>query len=178
MQVGRFILVRDATVRPQGPLQQVLRNRLTRIIYFSKTTEVEHGGSRLPGEFLVTKERLGQVQLRIMQLLWKLERATARELTDELNKSEQIAHSTVQTLLRQLEAKGSVAHEQEGRTFYFYPLVKEDRVKQSAARALIENVFGGNASGLVSYLLETERISTEELSHIRQQIDQKKKNKQ
>ncbi len=125
----------------------------------------------------MTRERLGQVQLRIMQLLWKLKRATARELTDELNKSESIAHSTVQTLLRQLEAKGSVAHEQEQRTFYFYPLVKEDRVKKSAAKELIENVFGGNAGGLVSYLLETERISADELAKIRKQIEQKKKNK-
>ena len=48
--------------------------------------------------------KMGQVQLRIMQLLWKLKRASARELTEELNKSEPIAHSTVQTLLRQLEA--------------------------------------------------------------------------
>ena len=71
----------------------------------------------------MTKEKLGQVQLRIVQLLWKLKRATARELTDELNKSEPIAHSTVQTLLRQLEAKGSVSHEQEGRTFYVEQLL-------------------------------------------------------
>ncbi|MEM6471206.1 MAG: BlaI/MecI/CopY family transcriptional regulator [Planctomycetota bacterium] len=123
----------------------------------------------------MTKERMGQVQLRIMKLLWKLERATARELTDELNKTEPIAHSTVQTLLRQLEAKGSVNHEQEGRTFYFFPCVKEDKVKRSASRDLIENIFGGNAGGLVSYLLETERISADELAQIREQIDQKRK---
>jgi BlaI family penicillinase repressor len=122
----------------------------------------------------MTKEKLGQVQLRIMQLLWKRKRATARELTDELNQSEAIAHSTVQTLLRQLEAKGSVGHEQEGRTFYFTPLVKEDKVKKSAARELIQSVFGGNASGLVSYLLETEKISASELAEIRKQIEQKK----
>ena len=124
----------------------------------------------------MTKERLGQVQLRIMRLLWKLKRATARELTDELNRSDSIAHSTVQTLLRQLEAKGSVGHEQEGRTFYFFPMVKEEKVKHSAARELIENVFGGSAGGLVSYLLETERITADELAAIRDQIEQKKKN--
>jgi BlaI family penicillinase repressor len=70
----------------------------------------------------MTEDKMGQVQLKIMQLLWKLKRATARELTDELNKADAIAHSTVQTLLRQLENKGSVNHEQDGRTFYFgYP---------------------------------------------------------
>lgn len=125
----------------------------------------------------MTQTKLGQVQLRIMQLLWQLKRATARELTEELNKTEPIAHSTVQTLLRQLETKGSVAHEKEQRTFYFYPLVKEEKVKKSAAKDLIQNVFGGNVGGLVSYLLENEKISSDELSAIRKLIDQKKKSK-
>jgi len=120
---------------------------------------------------------MGQVQLRIMRLLWQMKRATARELTEALNKSEQIAHSTVQTLLRQLEAKGSVAHEKQQRTFYFYPLVKEEKVKKSAASELIQNVFGGNVGGLVSYLLENEKISSDELAEIRKLIDQKKKSK-
>lgn len=123
----------------------------------------------------MTQTKMGQVQLRIMQLLWKLKRATARELTDELNESEPIAHSTVQTLLRQLEAKGSVGHEQDGRTFYFFPLVKEEKVKKSAARELIQGVFEGNVGGLVSYLLENEKVSASELAEIRKLIDKKRK---
>ncbi len=123
----------------------------------------------------MTRAKLGQVQLRIMQLLWKLKRASARELTDELNKTEPIAHSTVQTLLRQLEAKGSVNHEQDGRTFYFFPVVKEDKVKKSAARELIQGAFEGSVGGLVSYLLENEKVSADELAEIRKLIDKKRK---
>lgn len=122
----------------------------------------------------MTKMKMGQVQLKIMQLIWKMKRATARELTDELNKSEPIAHSTVQTLLRQLESKGSVGHEQDGRTFYFYPRVQEDKVKKSAARELLQNLFEGNVGGLVAHLLENEKVSSEELAKIRQLIDKKK----
>ena len=121
----------------------------------------------------MTQTKLGQVQLRIMRLLWQRKRATARELTDALNKTEPIAHSTVQTLLRQLEAKGAVGHEQQQRTFYFYPVVKEEKVKKSAARDLIRNVFGGNVGGLVSYLLENEKISRDEFEQIRELIDKK-----
>lgn len=122
----------------------------------------------------MTKTKMGQVQLKIMQLLWRMQRATARELTDELNKSEPIAHSTVQTLLRQLEGKGSVGHEQDGRTFYFYPLVQEDKVKKSAARDLLRNVFEGSVGGLVAYLLENEKVSSEEVTKIRQLLDKKR----
>ncbi len=123
----------------------------------------------------MTEAKMGQVQLKIMQLLWKLKRATARELTDELNRTEAIAHSTVQTLLRQLETKGSVAHEQDGRTFYFFPVVPEDKVKKSATRELLHSVFEGSVGGLVSHLLENEKVSAEELTEIRKLLDKKRK---
>lgn len=123
----------------------------------------------------MNQAKMGQVQLRIMQMLWKMKRASARELTAELNKSEPIAHSTVQTLLRQLESKGAVDHEKDGRTFYFSPLVKQDKVKRSAARELIQNVFEGSAGGLVSYLLENEKVSSDELAEIRKLVDKKRR---
>src|SRR5438132_226891 len=47
---------------------------------------------------------LGKVQLEIMRILWRRGRATAREITEEMSQTQQIAHSTVQTLLRQLQA--------------------------------------------------------------------------
>lgn len=115
--------------------------------------------------------QLGRVQLRIMQVLWAKGRATAREITDEINASEPIAHSTVQTLLRHLEDKRSVSHEAEGRTFVFFPLVKEREFKQSATRDLVERVFGGSVASLVAHLLKNEKVSQEEIAEIRKLIN-------
>ena len=120
---------------------------------------------------------LGRVQLQIMQVLWEKGRATARELTDGVNAIEPIAHSTVQTLLRGLEEKGAVTHVEEGRTFVFVPLVKENEFKQSAARDLVQRVFGGKAARLVAHLLQNEKVSREEINEIRQLIDQGSKSK-
>jgi BlaI family transcriptional regulator, penicillinase repressor len=119
--------------------------------------------------------QLGRVQLRIMQVLWEKRKATAREITDALNQTEPIAHSTVQTLLRGLEEKGSVAHEVEGRTFYFHPLVQENKFKHRATRDLLDRVFGGQVSSLVAHLLKNEKVSPEELSEIRRLIEQRRK---
>jgi BlaI family transcriptional regulator, penicillinase repressor len=117
--------------------------------------------------------RLGRVQLLIMQVLWERGRATAREITEAINTSEPIAHSTVQTLLRGLEEKGAVSHEAQERTFVFQPLVKEHEFKQSATRDVLERVFGGSASGLVAHLLKNENVSREEIEEIRKLIRQR-----
>jgi BlaI family penicillinase repressor len=119
--------------------------------------------------------QLGRMQFRIMQILWDHGRASAREITDVLNGSEPVAHSTVQTLLRQLEAKGAVGHEEEGRTFVFLPRLKEDKVKRTAAHDLLERVFGGNVGSLVAHLLKGERLSKAELEGLQRLIDERRK---
>ena len=116
--------------------------------------------------------RLGRMQFRIMQVLWDRGRVSAREVTDALNESEVVAHSTVQTLLRQLEAKGAVGHQADGRTFVFFAKLKEDRVKRTAARDLLERVFGGDVGSLVAHLIQDEGLSRKELEELRKLIDE------
>jgi BlaI family penicillinase repressor len=119
--------------------------------------------------------QLGRMQFRIMQVLWDLGSANAREITDALNSEEPVAHSTVQTLLRQLEAKGAVGHEATGRTFLFFPRLKEDKVKRTAARDLLERVFGGNVGSLVAHLLKNERLTRTELDELKRLIDDERR---
>jgi len=116
------------------------------------------------------RTRVGAVQLRILRILWKHGKATAREITDALSAKRPIAHSTVQTLLRKLEAKGTVAHEVDDRTFVFHPLVSEDEVIGAATRDLLRHAFRGSAYGLVAHLLKNERVSRTELERIRKLI--------
>ena len=125
----------------------------------------------------MTATQLGRVQLLIMQVLWDRERATAREITDAISENEPIAHSTVQTLLRGLEEKSAAAHEAQGRTFIFFPLVKEEEFKNSATRNLVERVFGGNAATLMAHLLNDKKVSREELDEIRKLINKRSKKK-
>ena len=121
----------------------------------------------------MTPTQLGRVQLLIMQVLWDRGKATARDITDAINATEPIAHSTVQTLLRGLESKGSVDHRAEGRTFVFFALVEERKFKQSATRDLVERVFGGSVGSLVAHLLQNEKVSRKEIDEIRELINRR-----
>ena len=118
-----------------------------------------------------TPPRMGKVQLQIMQVLWEHGQATAREITDSLNQSAPIAHSTTQTLLRKLEDKGAVAHESRDRVFVFRPLSRQSEVSETAARDLLTRVFGGSVYGLVSHLLKHEHVSEDEMRRLRELID-------
>ncbi|WP_372723141.1 BlaI/MecI/CopY family transcriptional regulator [Novipirellula sp.] len=124
----------------------------------------------------MTVTQFGRVQLLIMQVLWEHGGATAREITDRINESEPIAHSTVQTLLRGLEEKKAVDHRIEGRTFTFFPLIQEADFKQSATQDLLSRVFRGSVEALVAHLLQSEDVSSEELADLRKLINRSAKN--
>ena len=115
--------------------------------------------------------KLGRVQHRIMRSLWERGSATAREITEDLNRERPISHSAVQTLIRELEAKGAVTHDPADRAFVFRPLVREEDVRRSLARDLVDRAFDGSVYGLVAHLLESERIPPEELIRLRELIE-------
>jgi BlaI family penicillinase repressor len=113
---------------------------------------------------------MGLVQLRIMGVLWRRGKATAREITEDLGRRRRIAHSTVQTLLRSLERRGAVGHEQDDRTFVFYPLVTKDEVARSSTRDLLSRLFGGSAYRLVAHLIREDMVSDKDIERIERLI--------
>jgi BlaI family penicillinase repressor len=100
---------------------------------------------------------------RSCRILWQRGQATAKEITDELNRHKPTAHSTVQTLLRKLEDKGAVTHVVQDRTFIFQPVHAESEVTTTATRDLLARLFNNSAYGLVSHLIQHEKISPEEM---------------
>lgn len=114
--------------------------------------------------------RLGKVQLQIMQVIWKHGKVTARQITEELGKTDNIAHSTVQTLLRKMEFKGAITHELDDRTFVFRALYQQNNVKDTAIQDILQRVFGGSVYGLVSQLLKRETIQPDEMRRLRELI--------
>lgn len=121
--------------------------------------------------YMKPARKLGRVQLQIMEVLWHCETATAREITDAMNRKNSIAHSTVQTLLRKLEDKGAVTHEVRERTFVFRALWQQNETKAAATRDLLTRVFNGSASGLVAHLLQHEKITPSEMKRLRELIE-------
>lgn len=122
-------------------------------------------------------QKLGAVQLQIMKVLWRLGRATARQVTDEMNRDPRTAsaHSSVQTMLRELEAKGVVAHDVEERTFIFFPLYEEAEIRKMATEDLLIRLFGGSVYAMVEHLLQDERLSPKERARLRTLIGEERR---
>ncbi len=119
--------------------------------------------------------RLGDLQLRIMKVLWERQEATVADVHTALGTAADLAYTTIATMLRKMEARGLVRHRLEGRTFIYTAMVAEDAVTRSMADDLIDRVFEGSLADMVSHLLTTREVSRDELSRLEQLIAERKK---
>ncbi len=119
----------------------------------------------------MTDYDLGPGQIRVLRILWQKKRATTNEMIDILNEEDVVKRSTVQTFLRALVRKGLVGYDVDGRTFEFYPLVSEKEIKHHAFRGFLEHIFEGSMEGLVSYMIDDEELSENEMDVIKKLVD-------
>lgn len=116
--------------------------------------------------------RLGKLQYTILQTLHTQGPMAARALTEALALSGVVAHSTIQTLLRQLEAKGLVAHEVAERTFIFRALRAPDELGPTPLRELLARVYEGSVYSLMAHLLQQEKLSEAQKQQLRELLDE------
>jgi BlaI family transcriptional regulator, penicillinase repressor len=91
-------------------------------------------------------------ELAIMAVLWEAGPSTVAEVRAAL--SDELAYTTVSTMLRILEEKGYVEHRGEGKAHRFFPRVDREAAGQSAVRRLVRKVFGGSPELLMTQLVE------------------------
>jgi predicted transcriptional regulator len=115
---------------------------------------------------------LSRRERQIVDALYKLGRASAAEVRAEL--PDPPSYSAVRALLRILEDKGHVRHEQDGPRYVYVPTVTRDSAKRSAMRHMLQTFFDGSASQAMSALLDvsSSRLSESELDRLEQLIDQ------
>ena len=124
-----------------------------------------------------TAEKLGERELDIMQSLWKLERATVSQVQEDLRENgNDIAYTTIQTMLNRLEAKKLVARDDSERTHRYYAILEERAVAGGALQRLVERFFRGSTEALATRLVEKD-LTSEQLERIQSLIDKNRKAK-
>lgn len=109
-------------------------------------------------------------ELDVITVLWDHGPSTAAEVRERL--ADDLAYNTVLTMLRILEEKGYVGHEEEGRAHRYFPLVGRDAAGESAVGRLVRRLFRGSPSLLLTQLVRHRDLSDEDLRRMRALIDE------
>lgn len=115
---------------------------------------------------------LTRAEEQIMQVLWQLEKGFLKDIVDAM--PEPKPHSnTVATLLKILVEKQFVQTEPVGRMHLYLPLVSKDQYSKTSLSGLVKGYFGGSYSKAVSFLVEENKLTVDELELLLQQLKHK-----
>lgn len=107
----------------------------------------------------------------IMQVLWEHGPSLVADVRERL--SDKLAYTTVLTVLRTLEAKGYVSHDEEGRGHRYFASVKQQAARRNALQHLTNKLFQGSAELLFSHLVSDQKLSTEQISRMRKLLSER-----
>jgi predicted transcriptional regulator len=115
-------------------------------------------------------ERLSDLQLAVLGVLWREGEATVARVRDALADERDLAPTTVATILSRLASRGVVERRTEGRQFLYRAALTQRDVRRSMIAQLTERLFQGDPASLVSHLVEEGEIDEEELDRLRSRL--------
>ena len=111
-------------------------------------------------------------ELEALKVLWQRGEATVRDLADAMNAcakhrgSDELAYTTVLSLLQVMEQKGLVGHRREGKAYVYFPRVEQQSTFRRLADSFLEKVFDGAVDEYLVHALESKRLSSAELDQL------------
>ncbi len=116
------------------------------------------------------KKLLTPLELKVMNILWKLKEAFVKQILEEWDEEPKPAYNTVSTTVRILEEKGYISHKAFGRTHQYFAKMSKMSYQKKLMGNVLENAFSGSVKNLVSALLDTGSISDKEIKEIEELI--------
>lgn len=120
----------------------------------------------------MSQKLLTSLELKIMNLLWDKQQAFVKELIEAWEELPKPAYNTISTVVRILEEKKYVDHKAKGRSYQYFPIVSREDYQKRHVRNVLNNVFSGSVSNMISTLVGQEELSSDELDGLRKMIDE------
>jgi predicted transcriptional regulator len=116
------------------------------------------------------KDTLTKLELQIMQVIWRQGASNAGAVQAGLE--QQLAYTTVQTMLNILEKKGKLKRKLRGRAFEYSARVTEARATGHAVRDLVDRMFGGSSEELVMSLIKSRQIDAKKIAELGRRLEE------
>jgi predicted transcriptional regulator len=113
---------------------------------------------------------LTKLELQIMQVIWREDGGTVAEVQQALE--QQLAYTTVQTMLNILHRKGRLKRQLRGRAFVYKPAVTHAKASLQAARDLIDRMFDGSSEELVMSLIKSRQLDPDKIAELTRRLEE------
>jgi BlaI family penicillinase repressor len=120
---------------------------------------------------------ISDAEWQVMQVIWRMGKATAAEVIAELAESMDWSHRTIRTLLGRLVEKGALKAADDGNRYIYRPLLTRQKCIRAESRSFLQKVFAGNAAELLVHFAQQAEITSEQIDELKRLLDAKRSNR-
>jgi BlaI family penicillinase repressor len=116
-------------------------------------------------------KELTKAEEQVMQVLWKLEKAFVKEILTEFEEPKP-AYNTISTIIRILEQKKIVDHEEFGNSYRYFPLITKEEYTKKFMRNFVGKYFSDSYKQLVSFFAREEKLTVDEMEELKKMLEE------
>ena len=116
------------------------------------------------------KDGLTKLELQIMQVIWRRGVSNVGEVQEGLE--QQLAYTTVQTMLNILHRKGKLKRKLNGRAYEYSAAVTQDKALSHALRDMVDRMFGGSSEELVMSLIKSKQLDAKKIAELSRRLEE------
>ena len=120
-------------------------------------------------------EELTKAEERIMQVLWKLQKAFVKDIIDELDEDPKPPYNTISSIVRLLEKKGYINYKAYGKTYEYFPAITKDAYTKTTFSKMFSGYFDSSPANLLSFMVKEEKLSEKDIEEIKKLISENAK---
>ena len=114
--------------------------------------------------------RVSSAEGIVMEALWRKQPLSAEEVAADVATGQGWTEATVKTLLNRLLSKGAIAADKDGRRYLYRPVLKREDYVLDESTSLIDRLFDGRVSSLVTHFSEREKLSADDIAELKRLI--------
>lgn len=111
-------------------------------------------------------------ELSILKILWEESPLSVSQILERIEKKAKPAYSSLLTIVRLMETKGYLNHEKRGKAFFYWPILKQEKVSHQAITKLVDSIFGGNPYKLAVNIIQKEQLSEDEVAELKRIVEE------
>ena len=114
--------------------------------------------------------RVSSAEGIVMEALWRRQPLSAEDVAADVAADQGWTEATVKTLLNRLLSKGAIAADKDGRRYLYRPVLKREDYVLDESTSLIDRLFDGRVSSLVTHFSEREKLSAHDIAELKRLI--------
>ncbi len=118
--------------------------------------------------------QISDAEWKVMKIIWDKPPYTAKQVIKELSSSTEWQPKTIKTLLSRLVKKGVLGYDTQGRSYLYYPLVREEECIRDENQSFLERVYNGSLKLMLTNFIKEGEFTEDEIDELKKILDEKK----